>query len=127
MKKTVPSLALLFLLALAVALLVTNPNEEDYAQYLSQTVAEQTKGSLCQPEGFSKWLGKVGEAMSQACQGIINGGESLSKEDIQQLIITNTEYHNRFIFSTYITQSPIGNYRAIGVFNRFFLSEQPKG
>lgn len=124
MKKLAPFLALLSLIVLGGTLFATNPNEEDYAQYLSQTVADQTKGSLCQPEGFSKWLGKVGEAISQACQGVIDGGEDLSKEDIQQLIINNTEYHNRFLFSTYITKSPLGNYRAVGIFNKFFLSER---
>ena len=126
MKKTVPSLALLFLLALGSALFVTNPNEEDYAQYLSQTVADRTEESMCQPEGFSEWLGKVGEALSKVCQGVITGGERLSEEDIQELIITNTEYNNRFLFSTYITESPLGDYRAIGVFNKFFLREQPE-
>lgn len=125
MKKIVPSLAL-SLLALGSALFVTNPNEEDYAQYLSQTVADQTEESMCQPEGFSQWLGKVGEALSKVCQGVIAGGERLSEEDIQELIITNTEYKNRFLFSTYITESSLGNYRAIGVFNKFFLREQLK-
>ena len=127
MKKTVPSLAIIALLALCGALFVTNPNEEDYAQYLSQTVAAQTKESACQPEGFSEWLGKVGEAISKVCQGVINGGERLSEDDIQELIITNTEYNNRFLFSTYVTKSPLGDYRAIGVFNKFFLREQSEG
>ena len=124
MKKIVPSLAILSLLALGGALFITNPNEEDYAQYLSQTVADRTEESMCQPEGFSEWLGKVGEAISKACQGVITGGKRLSEDDIRELIITNTEYNNRFLFSTYITKSPLGDYRAIGVFNKFFLHEQ---
>lgn len=125
MKKIVPSLAILFVLALGGALFVTNPNEEDYAQYLSKMVADRTEESMCQPEGFSEWLGKVGKAISQACQGVITGGKRLSEDNIRELIITNTEYNNRFLFSTYITESPLGNYRAIGVFNKFFLREQP--
>jgi hypothetical protein len=124
MKKLFSSLALLSLVALLGTLFITNPSEEDYAQYLSQTLSDEVEGSLCQPEGFSEWLGKVGEALSKACQGIIAGGESLSQEEIQALIIDNTNYKNRILFSTYISETPFGNYRAIGVFNRFILRDQ---
>ncbi len=124
MKKIVPSLLLVSLLALGGALFFTNPNEQDYAQYLAETVSDDIEQSVCQPEGFSKWLGKVGQALSQACQGIVTGGEALSKAEVQQLIVDNTEYQNRILFSTYVTESPVGSYRAIGYFNRFSLQEQ---
>lgn len=119
-------LALLSLVALGGTLFITNPTEEDYAQYLSQTLSDEVEGSLCRPEGFSEWLGKVGEALSKACQGIIAGGESLSQDEIQSIIIENTDYKNRIFFSTYISETPFGNYRAIGVFNRFILRDQQK-
>jgi hypothetical protein len=126
MKKMFSFLALLSLVALGGVLFITNPTEEDYAQYLSQTLSDEVEGSLCQPEGFSEWLGKVGEALSKACQGIIAGGESLSQDEIQSIIIENTDYKNRIFFSTYISETPFGNYRAIGVFKRFILRDQQK-
>jgi hypothetical protein len=124
MKKLLSSLALLSLMAVLGALFITNPTEEDYAQYLSATLTDKVEGSVCQPEGFSEWLGKVGEAISEACQGLVSGGESLSQEDIQSLIIDNTDYKNWILFSTYDSETPLGNYRAIGVFNRFIFREQ---
>ncbi len=124
MKKAVPSLALLSLAALGGTLFFTNPSEEEYAQHLSQTAAEQVEASVCQPEGFAEWLGKVGEAISQACTGLVAGGESLSQAEVREIIVENTEYKNRIFFSTYITETPFGDYRGIGVFNRFIIKEQ---
>lgn len=118
------SLALLSLVALGGALVITNPDEDDYAAYLSQTVSAEAQVALCDPEGFTNWLGKVGAALSQACQGLLAGGETLSEGEIQALIKENTEHNNRLFFSTYITQTPFGNYRAIGVFDRFILQPQ---
>lgn len=117
------ALALLSLAALGGALAFTNPNEDDYAAYLSQTVSTEVQVALCDPEGFSNWLGRVGEALSQACQGILAGGEQLSEAEVQNVIKENTKYSNYVLFSTYITDTPFGDYRAIGVFDRFFLEE----
>ncbi len=124
--KLAPTLALLSIAALGGALLFTNPNEDDYAAYLSQEITIEAQDSLCNPEGFSNWLGKVGEALSSACQGILTGGETLTETEVQALIKENTDYKNRFLFSTYDTQTPFGNYRAIGVFDRFVLREGPE-
>ncbi|MEO1792446.1 MAG: DUF4359 domain-containing protein [Cyanobacteria bacterium J06629_19] len=124
--KIAPALALVSVAALGGALLFTNPNEDDYASYLSQEMTIEAQNALCAPEGFSNWLGKVGEALSSACQGILAGGEALSKEEVQELIKENTDYKNRFLFSTYDTQTPFGNYRAIGVFDRFILRGGPE-
>ncbi len=124
MKKVVPSIALFSLVALGGALFITNPTEEDYAQYLSTTVADEVEASVCQPEGFAEWLGRVGEAISKACQGVVAGSESLTAEEVQDLIVTNTERKNRLLFSTYVTETPFGNYEAIGFFDRFVLREQ---
>ena len=124
MKKVVPSLALLSLAALGGALFFTNPSEEAYAQYLSQTAADEVEASVCQPEGFAEWLGKVGEAISQACTGLVAGGERLSQAEVQEIIIENTEHKNRILFSTYLTETPFGDYKAIGFFNRFIIEEQ---
>jgi len=117
------SLAPLSVAAVGGVLAFTNPNEDDYAAYLSQTVNAEVQVAMCDPEGFSNWLGKVGEALSQACQGILSGGEQLSEQEVQALIKENTEYSNYILYSTYITDTPFGDYRAIGVFNRFFLEE----
>lgn len=116
-------IALLSLTALGGTLAVTNPSEEDYAQYLSESVTGEAQVAVCQPEEFSQWLGKVGEVISEACQGAIASGQTLSAAETQALIMDSTEYQNRVFFSTYITETPFGNYRAIGVFNRFFLRE----
>ena len=124
MKKVVPSLVLLSITALGGALFFTNPSEEDYAQYLSQTAADKVEASVCQPDGFSKWLGKVGEAISQACTGLVAGGESLSQAEVQDIIIENTEYKNRILFSTYVTETPFGDYKGIGFFNKIIIEEQ---
>ncbi|MEL6158262.1 MAG: DUF4359 domain-containing protein [Cyanobacteria bacterium J06554_11] len=121
--KLVPAIALLSIAALGGTLALTNPNEDDYAAYLSQTVSADVQVALCDPEGFSNWLGKVGEALSNACQGLLSNGEKLSAEEVRDLIKENTEYANRIFFSTYITETPFGNYRAIGVFDRFILKE----
>ena len=124
MKKVISSVALLSLLALGGTLFVTRPDEKDYAAFLSEQMADRVEASVCQPEEFSKWLGRVGEALSKACEGIVAGGESLSQAEVQQLIIDNTDYSNRIFFSTYITETPFGNYRAFGLFNRFIIKEQ---
>ncbi|MGB3791062.1 MAG: DUF4359 domain-containing protein [Phormidesmis sp.] len=115
------SLALLSLLALGGALIITNPNEDDYAAYLSKTVSTEAQVALCDPEGFTNWLGRVGAAFSQACQGLLSGGETLSENEVQSIIKDSTEYKNWLFFSTYITQTPFGDYKAIGVFERFLL------
>lgn len=125
--KIVSTLAFLSLIALGGTLVVTNPSEEDYAQYLSESVTTETQVALCQPEGFSEWLGKVGEALSGACQGLIGGGQSLSEAEIEETILANTDYKNYGVFSTYITRSPLGNYRTIGVFDRFVTRETNNG
>ncbi len=117
--KIFSSLALLSLVALGGALVVTNPTKEDYAAYLSQTMSTEAQASLCQPEGFAEWLGKVGEMLSEACRGAIAGGNSLSAAEIQQALAENTERQERYFFSTYETETPFGRYKAIGVFNRF--------
>lgn len=117
--KMVSSLALLSLVALGGALVITNPTKEDYATYLSQTMSDEAQASLCQPEGFSEWLGKIGEALSGACQEVIAGGKNLSAAEIQATLVANTERQERFFFSTYETETPFGNYKAIGVFDRF--------
>ncbi|MEL6489469.1 MAG: DUF4359 domain-containing protein [Cyanobacteria bacterium J06621_3] len=119
------TLALVSLAALGGALFFTNPNEDDYAAYLSSQVTVEARTALCAPEEFSDWLGKVGEALSSACQGVLSGGGRLSEDEVQGLIKENTDYKNRFLFSTYDTETPFGNYRAIGVFDRFILSGTP--
>jgi hypothetical protein len=116
-------ITLVSIAALGGALYLTNPTEEDYAQYLSQTLSTDAQVSLCQPEGLSEWLGRVGEAISNACESAIAGGQSLSAQETQALIVENTEYSNRIFFSTYITQTPLGDYRAIGALNRFWLRD----
>jgi hypothetical protein len=124
MKNIIFFVTLLSLVAVGGAFAITNPNEEDYADFLSTTMADRVQSSLCQPEGLSEWLGRVGEALSQACEGIVAGSESLTDEEIQQLIVDNTDYKNRILFSTYVTETPFGNYRAIGYLNRFTVREQ---
>ncbi len=117
--KIVSSLALLSLAALGGALVITNPTKEDYVVYLSQSLSDEAQLALCQPEGFSAWLGKIGEALSSACQRAISGGKNLSAAEIQETLAANTERKERFFFSTYETKTPFGSYRAIGAFDRF--------
>ncbi|MEL6939595.1 MAG: DUF4359 domain-containing protein [Cyanobacteria bacterium J06598_1] len=121
--KIASTLALISVAALGGALFFTNPTEDDYAAYLSGEITVEAQNALCDPEGFANWLGKVGAALSSACQGILAGGEALSEEEVQDLIKESTAYKNRFLFSTYDTETPFGNYRAIGVFDRFILRE----
>ena len=124
MKKVISSLAFFSLIALGGTLFFTRPDEEDYAAYLSEQMGDQVEASLCRREDFSVWLGRVGEALSNACEGILAGSEALTEEELQQVIIENTEYGNRIFFSTYITETPFGSYRAYGIFNRFIIQEQ---
>ncbi len=119
--KIASTLALLSIAALGGALFFTNPDEDDYAVYLSQELTVDAQSALCDPEGFSNWLGRVGAALSSACQGILAGGGQLSEVEAQALIKENTDYSNYYLFSTYDTQTPFGNYRAIGAFDRFIL------
>lgn len=121
--KILPALALLSLVAVGGALVFTNPSKEKYASYLSETITLDAQDSLCQPEGFSEWLGKIGEVLSDACEGILAGGQRLSDEDMQAMILENTQYTNRVVFSTYITETPVGTYRTIGAFGQFFTNE----
>lgn len=117
--KIASSLALLSLVALGGALVITNPTKEDYAIYLSQTMSDEAQLALCQPEGFSEWFGKVGEVLSGACQKLIAEGKNLSAAELQETLVANTERKERFFFSAYETETPFGNYQAIGVFDRF--------
>ena len=121
--KLASSLALLSLLGLGGALVVTNPTKEDYATYLSQTMSIEAQAVWCQPERSSEWLGRVGEALSRACRGLVAGGSNLSAAEIQETLLANTERKERFLFSTYETETPFGNYRAIGIFDRFIPQE----
>ena len=122
--KKITALISLSLALIGAAMIVTRPDEEDYAAYLSEQMATRVEASLCRPDDFSQWLGRVGEALSSACEGILSGGESLSKEEVQRLIIDNTDYNNRIFFSTYVTETPLGSYRALGLLNRFIIREQ---
>lgn len=119
--KIASTLALLSIAALGGALFLTNPNEEDYAAYLSQEITVEAQSELCDPERFSNWLGRVGEALSSACQSVLAGGGQISEVETQELIKENTDYSNYYLFSTYDTQTPFGNYRAVGAFDRFVL------
>jgi len=121
--KIVSAVALASLVALGGAVVFTNPSEAKYAEYFSKTATLQTQDSLCQPKEFSEWLGKVGEILSDACEGIISGGSSLSDEEIKEIILDNTEYNNRVVFSTYITDTPVGEYRTIGALGQFYTNQ----
>ncbi|MEL7418862.1 MAG: hypothetical protein AAGK10_09850, partial [Cyanobacteria bacterium J06555_3] len=62
-------MALASLVALGGGLVLTNPSQTKYAEYFSKTATLETQDSLCQPKEFSEWLGKVGEILSDACEG----------------------------------------------------------
>ena len=121
--KLASSLVLLSLLGLGGVLIVTNPTKEDYATYLAQTMSIEAQAAWCQPEKSSEWLGRVGEVLSKACQGLVAGGSNLSAAEIQETLLANTERKERFLFSTYETETPFGSYGAIGVFGRFIPQE----
>ncbi|MEL6354158.1 MAG: DUF4359 domain-containing protein [Cyanobacteria bacterium J06627_28] len=114
-------LTLIAIAALGGTLAFTNPNEDDYAVFLSDAVNEKVQEEICNSGRLSEWLGRVGDALSGVCQNVVTSGGKLSEREVQTFIKDNTDYNNRFFFSTYTTDLPFGTYRGFAVFNKFIL------
>lgn len=114
-------LTLISIAALGSALAFTNPNEDEYAVFLSDAVNVKVQEEICNSDRLSEWLGRVGDALSGICQNVVTSGGELSEREVQTFIKDNTDYNNRFFFSTYTTELPFGTYKGVAVFNRFIL------
>lgn len=117
--KVIPLILTVSVAALGGTLFFTNPTEADYAQYASQTLAEEVQASLCAAEnGIPPLLERLDQAISGFCEKTV--GRLLSSDQVQEVLLENTERKNRFFFSTYETTFPNQTYKSVGLFNRFY-------
>ena len=100
------------------AAFLTNPKEEDYAQYASQRLTEEVQASLCEASGIPPLSESLDNAISGFCKRTV--GRVVSSEAVEEIVLENTERKNRLFFSTYETALPRQTYKSVGVFNRFY-------
>ena len=119
--KLISAIAALSITALGGTLFVTNPTKADYGEYAAQTLTDEVQDFLCRPGNAGSVppiSARIDRAISGLCDRTI--GNILSSEDVQDVLLTNTERKNRFIFSTYETTFPDRTYKTVGVLGRFY-------
>lgn len=118
--KVIPLILTVSVAALGGTLFFTNPTEADYAQYASQTLSEEAQASLCEASnGIPPLSERIDRAISGFCEKTVE--KLLSSDQVKAVLLENTERKNRFFFSTYETTFPEQTYKAVGLFNRFYL------
>ena len=98
-----------------LALALTNPRQESYTVFATQTVSKFLVRDLCKanaqaPSGLETLI-------KDGCQAFMNQGSS----EIRAFIEHNTERQDFLLFSLYTTDFPIRPLRVLGIFNSFFL------
>jgi Domain of unknown function (DUF4359) len=103
------------LVGLGVILAATNPSQDRYTEFSTQTVSRFLIKDLCganaqSPKLFDDWL-------KDGCHAFMNKGET----EIRSFIQHNTERQDFILFSLYTTEFPIRPLRVLGICNQFFL------
>lgn len=125
--KLISAIAAITITALSGALFATNPTEADYADYAAQTLSDEVQDFLCRPDNAGSIppiSTRIDRAISGLCERTI--GSLLSSEEVQEVLLTNTERKNRFLFSTYETTFPDRTYKTIGAFGQFYSYDVEK-
>lgn len=113
-----PGIAILSGTALVSALVVTNPSEADYANFVSQTLDREAKAYLCEAEGIPPLSERLDGLIGNLCEQFVN--RVVSADQLQQLLMENTQRQNRWLWSTYQTRLPTKTYRFIGILGKFY-------
>ncbi|MBT9315108.1 DUF4359 domain-containing protein [Leptothoe spongobia] len=113
--------------ALAVALIVTNPNQDRYNAFAAETLQNEVRSSFCQAKELDSWLGDLGKALGDICETAIEQGRLVGQDDLEEFIEDNTQRQNFWICSLYTTEIPAVRVRILGIFNRFIPLQQTIG
>jgi hypothetical protein len=103
------------LVGVGVLLAATNPSQDRYTEFSTQTVSRFLIKDLCRANAQSPKL--LDDWIKDGCYAFRNRGETEIKSFIQH----NTERQDFILFSLYTTEFPIRPLRVLGMFNQFFL------
>ncbi len=99
---------------------VTNPGQNDYEDYATETLTGYLKKEVCTQAPLD-----LGGLLQNYCKTLVDTG----RPQIQQIIARATRRHNYLLFSIYETQlsfpSPVPSYQfeTIGAFAQFYTYE----
>jgi hypothetical protein len=100
---------------LGIVLVVTNPKQDSYTEFATQTVSRFLIRDLCRANDQTPKL--FDTMLKDSCQAFMREG----KTEIRGFIAHNTERQDFFLFSLYTTEFPIRPLRVLGICNQFFL------
>jgi hypothetical protein len=96
-------------------LALTNPKQEAYTTFATQTVSRFLVKDLCRANDRSPKL--LDSLFKDGCQVFMRRGEA----EIRTFVTHNTERQDFILFSLYTTEFPIRPLRVLGIFNQFFV------
>jgi hypothetical protein len=96
-------------------LTLTNPKQEAYATFATQTVSKFLLKDLCRANDRTPKL--FDSLFKDGCQVFMQKGEA----EIRTFVTHNTERQDFILFSLYTTEFPIRPLRVLGIFNQFFV------
>jgi hypothetical protein len=102
-------------LGVGMVLALTNPKQEDYTAFATQTVSRFLIRDLCRANDRTPKL--FDTLIKDGCQVFMQQGET----EIQAFVAHNTDRQDFVLFSLYTTEFPIRPLRVLGIFNQFFL------
>jgi uncharacterized protein YceK len=118
--RLIVSIGGIVLAGLGVAMALTNPGQNAYEQYASETLNEYLKENVCTRASFG-----LSQFLEQQCYFLVD----TARPQLFQIIASNTTRQNFIIFSLYQTDlfipSALPNYqvKTLGVFQNFFIYE----
>jgi hypothetical protein len=116
--KLIGKIGMIILIFLGGLLLVSNPGEDDYEKYATNSLADYIKSDLC-----NKSQGKAGRFLASQCKSLVD----ISRPQLGEFIGSTTERKNFFLFSIYETQLPLfepfPSYRfhTVGLLQQFYV------
>ena len=112
---------------LAAVLIATNPGQEQYNTFATETLQAEARSAFCQADELDSWLGDLGQVLGNICETAIEEGTLIGEDDLKGFIEDNTERQNFWLFSLYTTQIPAVQVKILGIFNRFIPVQQTVG
>ncbi|ACK69746.1 conserved hypothetical protein [Gloeothece citriformis PCC 7424] len=116
MKKNV-TIGGIVLVAVGIAMGVTNPNPQAYINYMSEKLLTEGEKVFCQKT----------EACQENSSGIVKNALAIvrgkvARPLIQTVIEESTTRQNFLLFSLYNTEVPdVGSIKTLGILNQFFI------
>lgn len=118
--KLIFSIGGILLAGLGVGMALTNPGQNAYEQYASETLNDYLKENVCKqfPSGLNQFL-------ESQCYSLVD----TARPQLSQIIAHNTKRQNFIVFSLYQTDlfipSALPNYqvKTVGVFQNFYIYE----